>query len=321
MERLFRTAIESIGIVFLILLINLLIWFVIWASGVWVLERGFGADSFSSMLVWGIIVAAALVIVNIFTFQKMSKRTASYESASRSFFTLFERDSLENLTRRLSDAPSFRLIHYLLATVVISLIALLITVKVEHGYLFIPVFLILVLYLWHSRSRSIRLVAAFYQGNSLISEGRAEDALYIADTMLRIRRKSVGGNWLRGNALFALGRYADAADAYLRAIRYNPDSRKFLLTYVALCLHRMGLVENAIRNYEEALELNPDAPEAHYGLACAYAVRGDKEEAIRHLRRSAELHYLTQTMLSQDPDLQSLKDSPEFTNLMRSLPE
>jgi|GEM_PF-2489423 tetratricopeptide (TPR) repeat protein len=321
MERLFKTTIESIGIVLLIILINFIIWFVLWAAGVWVLERVFHADPTSSMFVWGTILAAVLIIVNILTIQRMGKDTSSHESISRAFFTLFERNTFDNLTKQLSSAPGFRLIHYLLATVIILLIALLIAFKVEHGYIFIPVFAIFILYLWHSRSRSIRLVAAFYQGNFLINEGRAEDALYIADSMLRIRPKSVGGNWLRGNALYALGRYSDAADAYMRAIRYNPASRKFLLTFIALCFHRMGLVENAIRTYQEALEYNPNAPEAHYGLACAYAIQGDKDEALRHLHRSAELHYLTRSMLETDPDLENLKDSPEFANLMRSLAE
>lgn len=322
MERMFKTAVESLGIVFLILLINLIIWFIVWAAGVWVLENAFGAESRTSMVVWGVIVASVLTILNIITFYRMQKRSPYHETVSRAFFTLFERDSLERLLKRLSKAPGYRAIHYLIATVVIALIALLVAYSVRPaGYFFVPVFAIFILYLWHSRSRSIRLVAAFYQGNALINEGRAEDALYIADTMLRLRPKSVGGNWLRGNALFAMGRYSDAVDSYTRAIRYNPDARKFLLTYVALGLQRMGLVENAIRTYEEALELNPNAPEAHYGLACAYAVRGDRDEAIKYLQRAADLNYLTRHMVTTDPDLKNLEEDPDFKRLIGTLPE
>jgi len=322
MERMFRTAVESLGIVFLILLINFIIWFVVWAAGVWVLENGFGADSTASMVIWGVIVAAVLAVINAITFYRMQKRSYYQETVSRAFFTLFERDALERLLKRLSKAPGYRIVHYLIATVIIAAIALLVAYSVRPaGYFFIPIFAVFILYLWHSRSRSIRLVAAFYQGNALINEGRAEDALYIAETMLRLRPRSVGGNWLRGNALFAMGRYSDAVDSYLRAIRYNPDARRFLLTYVALGLQRMGLVENAIRTYEEALELNPNAPEAHYGLACAYAARGDKDEALKHLQRAADLRYLTRSMVETDPDLESIREDTEFKRLVGAIPE
>jgi len=319
MERPFRNAMVSVGIVSLIAVMDFVIWFVLWAAGGWVMDHLFGWTGTRAMLLWGIIVGAALLVANIAAFWRMRLREERGEMVTRAFFSLFQKDAIERLLKQLSRAPGFSLVHYWIATAALATIALLIAFYVNYGYLLALVFFVLILWMWHSRGRSLRLVASFYHGNNLIAQGRPEDALYIAGTMLRIRPRSVGGQWLRGNALFAMGRYSDAAGAYQKAMRINSETRRYLLPYVALAMHRMGLLDNAVRAYREALDRTPDAPEAVYGLACALAARGDYDDSIKSLRRAVELGYITREILEADSDLDPLRTDPEFQSLMRSM--
>jgi hypothetical protein len=44
---------------------------------------------------------------------------------------------------------------------------------------------------------------------------------------------------------------------------------------------------------------------------------GEKAEALKLLRRSKEIGYLNPDWASRDPDLTSLRDEPEFQELIR----
>ena len=53
----------------------------------------------------------------------------------------------------------------------------------------------------------------------------------------------------------------------------------------------LGDADGALREYEEALRLNPKLPTAHHNIALLYMKRGDTTQARRHL----------ETALSIDP--------------------
>lgn len=69
---------------------------------------------------------------------------------------------------------------------------------------------------------------------------------------------------------------------------------------------RLGHVDSAITAYKRSLALNEGIADAHYNLACAYARQKDRELALRHLRRAAELGFNEAGALTQDRDLTAL---------------
>ncbi len=50
-----------------------------------------------------------------------------------------------------------------------------------------------------------------------------------------------------------------------------------------------GLIDEAVSNYRQALELSPDYADAHFNLAGALARSGRDGEAIKHWQRYLEL--------------------------------
>jgi hypothetical protein len=64
------------------------------------------------------------------------------------------------------------------------------------------------------------------------------------------------------------------------------------------------------------VEDNPDARGVYiYNLGCYYALAGDKERAISHVKQSLPLRPSLAEWSQQDSDLDSLRDEPEFQAL------
>ena len=86
-----------------------------------------------------------------------------------------------------------------------------------------------------------------------------------------------------GLALERQGDYEGAVTSYQLALRDQPHDVK-ILQYIAIGLSKTGRVEEAIRHYRRALELDAGLPGANYGLAFLLLRRGDSQRAADHLR-------------------------------------
>jgi len=314
---------ESLLIIFVTVAINVFIGLILWALFVLVLKQ-FGVEN----MLWpgfisALIIAGVLLILNAYSYDKYTRKIKKQEEAPRALFEMFEKSEYESILRSLSNSPSFRISHYMVITLIFLVATLLLIIfsvpggryHLRNGWLLAPVFVVFVVWLWYSRLRSMKLTAAFYTGNNLIAKGRAQDALHIARTMLKIRPNAVGGNWLTGNALFALRDYDRASQAYERAIQRNPASSRYLLSFLALCFQRLGLYQRALRTYEDALRLNPGAKEVHYGLACNYSLMNDPGHALPHLQRAVDLGYVDLDYIERDPDIDNIRNEPRFKEL------
>jgi protein O-mannosyl-transferase len=82
-----------------------------------------------------------------------------------------------------------------------------------------------------------------------------------------------------GIALARAGRVAEAAPAYARALKLDPDFAKALY-YLGNALLQLGRPDEAIASYERYLRLKPDNPDACYRLATALVGAGRAQEAI-----------------------------------------
>jgi hypothetical protein len=79
-----------------------------------------------------------------------------------------------------------------------------------------------------------------------------------------------------------------------------------------------GDFEVSARAGVEAFELQPD-PTVAYNTACAFARRGDAEQALAWLDRAVDSGYDDAEQLSADPDLESLRQFPEFERVIGRL--
>ena len=84
-------------------------------------------------------------------------------------------------------------------------------------------------------------------------------------------------------ALERQGDYDAALTSYRLALRDRPNDQR-VLQNMAIAFSRLGQLEEAIRCYRRALELDPGLGGAHYGLAFLLLKRGDHEGAAEHLQ-------------------------------------
>jgi hypothetical protein len=94
------------------------------------------------------------------------------------------------------------------------------------------------------------------------------------------------------------------------------------LTHLAWYYSEHGNLETANRLQETMAErLVPvsDEPDWRgviiYNLACHHALTGQKEQALDGLRRSMELYPGLKDWSQQDPDLNSLRQEPDYLKL------
>src|ERR1700737_3811035 len=60
------------------------------------------------------------------------------------------------------------------------------------------------------------------------------------------------------------------------------------------------------------VQLRPNAPPAHYNLACSYALLKRPDQAIKTLRLAVELGYRDFRYMREDRDLDSIRQDPRF---------
>jgi tetratricopeptide (TPR) repeat protein len=86
-----------------------------------------------------------------------------------------------------------------------------------------------------------------------------------------------------GLALERQGDYEAALTSYRLAFRDNPTDSRILLN-MAIAFTKTGQIDEAIRHYKRALELDNSLGGAHYGVAFLLLKRGETGQAAEHLR-------------------------------------
>jgi len=92
----------------------------------------------------------------------------------------------------------------------------------------------------------------------------------------------------KGASLTTLGLHQEAIDCYRQALKLNPNlagtHNNLGVTYKA-----QGRLDEAVREYQEALRLNPDYAGAHNNLGVTYKAQGRLDGAIREYRKALRL--------------------------------
>ena len=93
----------------------------------------------------------------------------------------------------------------------------------------------------------------------------------------------------KGLSLSSLGLVDDAIKEYRRALDIDPELDA---THINLgnVLSDKGLIDEAIKEYQEALRINPSCAEAHNNLGRALSDKGLIDEAIKEYRKALEIN-------------------------------
>jgi len=94
----------------------------------------------------------------------------------------------------------------------------------------------------------------------------------------------------------------------------NPDDARARVQY-AMALANSDRRDDALRECALALEASPGDPVMLYNCACLYARLGEIPRALETLRQAIAVGYVNLGWIKQDPDMNALRDNPEFIAL------
>jgi len=103
-----------------------------------------------------------------------------------------------------------------------------------------------------------------------------------------------------GTAFFARKKYPEATAAYEKALQMDPDVFEHKSNVGTLLQDR---------NVEERAKF-------HYTLAKMYAKTGRNELALQYVRKALEEGFKDRNKLNEDPEFQTLRETPEFKELL-----
>jgi tetratricopeptide (TPR) repeat protein len=85
-----------------------------------------------------------------------------------------------------------------------------------------------------------------------------------------------------GHRLASEEKYHEALTSFRLALRRQPDDPE-ILQQMAVIYTRIGMLDEAVKYYEEAIKIGEDSAAAHYGLAFLFLRGGEPERAHAHL--------------------------------------
>ncbi len=82
---------------------------------------------------------------------------------------------------------------------------------------------------------------------------------------------------------------------------------------------RQGRIADGLKMDRKLVKLQPGNATARYNLACSLALSKRNTDALRELRQAVALGYRDFDWMQQDPDLEALKNHPDFQTLLQTL--
>jgi len=82
---------------------------------------------------------------------------------------------------------------------------------------------------------------------------------------------------------------------------------------------KTGRIADGLKMDRKLVKLQPNNATARYNLACSLALSKRKTDALRALAEAVKLGYTDYDWMSQDPDLESLKNVREFKAMLDQL--
>jgi Flp pilus assembly protein TadD len=120
-----------------------------------------------------------------------------------------------------------------------------------------------------------------------------------------------------GAAWLGEGNFEAARRQFLAALALDPKVPE-ALNGVGVTYRMRNDLPAALGWYKKALEVDPDFGDAYYNMACVYALRGERELALRYLQIAALNGYASAEGIDADPDLAALRDEPAYKALLKA---
>jgi tetratricopeptide (TPR) repeat protein len=128
-------------------------------------------------------------------------------------------------------------------------------------------------------------------GVAFLRTGQLEEAIEHYKQAVAIKPDSAEMQYNLGNAVARTGDWAGAIACYQVALHVERDSVKAakIRNNLGAALEKLGKSDEALEQFNEALQVNGNYPEAHCNVARILARRGRRDEAVAHLEEALRL--------------------------------
>jgi TolB-like protein/Flp pilus assembly protein TadD len=182
-----------------------------------------------------------------------------------------------------------------------------------------------------SASKAIELdpddfIARWTLGRIQFSTGHAEQAVAHFEQVIALRPTFYTGYSDLCQTLDSLNRAEEAKAVAQRMVEMmptyllqNPDDARGRMVYAHM-LNTTGKRDLAISESQAAIEAAPGDSVMLYNAACLYSKLGERKRAIDTLRQAINAGVQNYAWMKHDPDLNPLRDEPEFIEMTRENP-
>lgn len=118
----------------------------------------------------------------------------------------------------------------------------------------------------------------------------------------------------RGTAYLLIGNKDLATKDFEKCIKLDTTTNTETMKYYAL--YRLGRVDEAKECLQTILDQNPDDAGTYYNAACLYSLIGDIDTSLSYLEKALSLGYKSFAHMSQDIDLDNIRESPRYKEML-----
>ena len=83
-----------------------------------------------------------------------------------------------------------------------------------------------------------------------------------------------------------------------------------------IAYYHKGLYDQAISDYNKAIELNPNLGEAYYSLACIYSLKNEPNEACAWLKQAVSKGFREWDWIKKDSDMDNIRNADCYKNIL-----
>lgn len=173
---------------------------------------------------------------------------------------------------------------------------------------------------WDKLSRldpAARVVASYNRARIFLYQGHLDEAIKELDIGSALEPDHPLIKTFRGRVLFYKGDVEEAARLLREVLEHSPGLHGIRPIY-AMCLSKLGDHDAAHAELSERVREIADADhDIAYWTASAYALEGEREEALTWLERAIDLGNENRAWFESDPNWESLRNDERFQELMR----
>lgn len=121
-----------------------------------------------------------------------------------------------------------------------------------------------------------------------------------------------------GNTFLSKGNWQEAVHNYKMAVHHDPALSEVYVNMSSAYLQGQQY-EEAKNTLDTLKEKTPDHPNLYYNLACYFSLTHQEAASLEALQKSIELGYKSRNDVHTDPDLENLRQTPEFKKWVKTL--